>query len=129
MRIPRLLHILFASLISIGLAIAPLTFPAVAGHGTAAAGMQMADMDTADMDMVDMDMSGGMPCCPEKQKPGDCQDCPLMAICMLKIVIGGPVFGSRPLRETRSRVLLPRDEPVVAGLARPPPDQPPRPVI
>jgi hypothetical protein len=81
----------------------------------------------ADMQMTDM--SDDMPCCPEKQKPADCQDCPLMAICLLKVLVGGPVAGNRPLGETKSRVLRPLDEPVVAGLTRPPPDQPPRTVI
>src|SRR5215470_9611886 len=104
MRVSRRLQFLFALLISIGLAIAPLTLPAFAGNASDAAGMEMADM------------SGDMPCCPDKQKPGDCQDCPLMAICMLKILIGSPVFGSRPLVETKSRVLRPLDEPAVAGL-------------
>jgi hypothetical protein len=122
MRISRLLQFLFASLISIGLAIAPLAFPAVAGNGPDGAATRMAVMQMTDM-------SDDMPCCPEKQKQGDCQDCPLIAICMLKVLHGGPVAGNRPLGETKSRVLRPLDEPVVAGLTRPPPDQPPRTVI
>src|SRR5215475_10658475 len=111
----RFLHFLLASLISIGLAIAPLATPATAGDGQPEGGMmQMADM------------SGDMPCCPEKQKQSDCQDCPLLAICMTKVVQSGPSADGLPVREAASRALRPLDEPVLAGLSRPPPDQPPR---
>ena len=114
----RFLQFLFVSLISIGLAIAPLAVPAVAGDGPSEDGMmQMADM------------SSDMPCCPDKQKQGDCQDCPLLAICMAKVLQSGPSAGGLPVREAASRVLRPLDEPVLAGLARPPPDHPPRTIV
>jgi hypothetical protein len=111
----RLLQSLFASLISIGLAIAPLAAPAVAGERAP---------DSSMMQMADM--SGEMPCCPDKQKQSDCQDCPLLAICMAKVLQSGPTANGLPLREASSRALRPLDEPVLAGLTRPPPDQPPR---
>ena len=111
----RFLHFLLASLISIGLAIAPLAIPATAGDGQPEGGMmQMADM------------SGDMPCCPEKQKQSDCQDCPLLAICMAKVLQNEAPTDGLPVRDASSRALRPLDEPLRAGLTRPPPDQPPR---
>src|SRR5215470_6186523 len=115
MKVSCLLRFLFAALISIGLTIAPLGMPAVAS-----------DAPSGD-DMMQMaDMSGDMPCCPDKQKQGDCQDCPLMAICVAKALQNVPSSDGLPVREASSEVFHPLDEPVLAGLARPPPDQPPR---
>jgi hypothetical protein len=111
---PRFLHFLFASLISIGLAIAPFASRAAAVHPASDVGMtQMADM------------SGDMPCCPQKQTQSDCQDCPLLAICMVKVMQIGPANGL-PVHLAKSRTLRPHDHPAVAGLMRPPPDHPPR---
>jgi hypothetical protein len=121
--IARILHVLLALTISIGLAIAPLaSLAAIAAHPASGAD-EMHDM----MQMADM--SGDMPCCPDKQKQGDCQDCPLLAICMAKILQNAPVANGLPIRESKSRTLRPLDEPVLAGLTRPPPDQPPRTLV
>jgi len=114
MTVTRILHFLFASLISLGLAIAPLAAQAVAADRMDPGMMQMADV------------SGDMPCCPDKQKQGDCRDCPLLAICMAKVLQSEPSANGLPDAEGASRALRPRDEPVLAGLSRPPPDQPPR---
>ncbi|MGX9431966.1 MULTISPECIES: hypothetical protein [Bradyrhizobium] len=114
---PRFLHFLFASLISIGLAIAPFAGSAAAVHAASDVGMaQMADM------------SGDMPCCPEKQKQNDCQDCPLLAICMAKVMRIEP-SNDLPVHLASSRTLRPLDEPAVASLMRPPPDHPPRTIV
>ena len=111
----RFVHFMFAWLISIGLAIAPLAIPAAAGALPSEPGMmQMADM------------SGDMPCCPDKQKQGDCQDCLLLAICMAKVLQVEPSGDGLPIREASFRALRPLDEPILPGLTRPPPDQPPR---
>lgn len=112
MDLSRFIRILFAVFVTAGLTFAPLVAPA-----TAMQAVGMAD---------DSAMSADMPCCPEKQKQGDCQDCPLIAICMAKVLPDGPFGTGLPIRETASRTLLPPDEPVLAGLTRPPPDQPPR---
>ncbi|WP_024514902.1 hypothetical protein [Bradyrhizobium sp. Tv2a-2] len=114
MKAASFLQLLFAALISLGLVIAPLSSPlAVANHMSDDGMMQMADV------------AGDMPCCPHKQKPADCQDCPLFAVCMVKLLLNRPSDGL-PIREAEARALRPVDEPVLAGLARPPPDQPPR---
>jgi hypothetical protein len=118
MNASRFLHLLLAALVTIGLTIAPLTSSVATGHRAADAGM---------MDMADM--SGDMPCCPDKQKQGDCQDCPLLAICMLKVLQSGPSEIGLSIRNAQVRVLEPLDEPEIAGLTRPPPDQPPRTIV
>jgi hypothetical protein len=110
------LRLLFAALISIGLALSPL-LAAGAPPAVANASMQMADM------------SDGMPCCPDKQKPNDCQDCPFLAICMAKVVPSDPSASGVSIRDARSRTLHPVDEPAIASLTRPPPDHPPRSII
>lgn len=113
----RFLKLLFAALIVVGLAVAPLASPMAAGNSASDVEMQMAAM------------SGDMPCCPEKQKQGDCQDCPFLAICMAKVLQNEPSSAGLPLREATSRLLRPLDEPEIAGLTRPPPDQPPRTIL
>lgn len=117
MHASRFLQVLFATLVAIGLAVAPLVSPLAAGNRASEAKMQMADM------------SADMPCCPGKQKQSGCQDCPLLAICMLKVLHIGPSGDGLPIREARRRVLRPLDEPEIAGLTRPPPDQPPRTIV
>jgi hypothetical protein len=114
----RFLKLLLAVLVTVGLTVAPLVTPAAAEHSMAAAMMQMADMP---------DMAADMPCCPDKQKSKDCQDCPLMAICALKNVqTASWTAAALPLRhaiQTRHSVA---DDVFAEGLDRPPPDQPPR---
>jgi hypothetical protein len=112
----RFLKFLFASLISIGLAVAPLSSTLAAGHGSSDLGMQMSDMSD-------------MPCCPEKQKQSDCQDCPLLAICTAKVLQNRQSAVGLPVHQAKSRSLDPLDEPEIAGLTRPPPDQPPRTIV
>jgi hypothetical protein len=79
--------------------------------------MQMADMS---------DMAADMPCCPDKQKSNDCRDCPLIAICMLKVLQAGPSTGAVLMRDASRQRLHPLNDVIVDGLARPPPDHPPR---
>lgn len=116
MDVSRLLRFLFAALVAIGLTAAPLA-PVVAKSHASNAGMQGMQM---------MDMSSDMPCCPDKDKQGGCDDCPFLAICMMKVLQDGPAATSLPVRKASSRTLRPSDEPEIAGLTRPPPDQPPR---
>jgi hypothetical protein len=113
----RFLKFLFASLISIGLAVAPLSSTLAAGHRSSDLGVQMSDM------------SDDMPCCPQKQKQNDCQDCPLLAICTAKVLQNRQSAAGLAVRQAKSRSLDPLDEPEIAGLTRPPPDQPPRTIV
>ena len=119
MLLRRLITRLLAISIIAGLAFAPLAVPAAAKALTAA-GMadHMAGMSS---------MSADMPCCPDKQNSKDCQDCPLIAICMLKTVQAGPLLtAAMPLRHAVRTTHSVRDDVLADGLNRPPPDHPPR---
>ena len=70
MNLRRLLNLVFAVLVTAGLAMAPLVAPAAAAQGKAAG-------------MTEMSMSADMPCCPD-QNSMDCPDCPVMAMCVLQ---------------------------------------------
>jgi hypothetical protein len=113
MNLRRLLNLAFAVLVTVGLAVAPLVAPAAAVQTKAA-------------DMTDMSMSSDMSCCPD-QKSMDCQDCPLIAMCVLQTVQAGPPMAAALLLRyaVRSAHIV-RDDALSAGLDRPPPDQPPR---
>ncbi|UWU80809.1 hypothetical protein N2603_20785 [Bradyrhizobium huanghuaihaiense] len=120
----RLLRLLFASLISIGLAVAPLVAPA------AASGMASGPA-SPDMSMMQMaDMPADMACCPEEeQKQSGCHDCPLLAMCVLKVLQAGPAVVTA-IRYARPLALLrPLDDAIADGLVRPPPDHPPRSIV
>jgi hypothetical protein len=116
-KVRKLFRLLLAVLVTAGLTIAPLATPAAAEHSMAAGLMQMADMPD------------DMPCCPDKQKSSGCQDCPLVAICMLKVLQTGPSTGVVLMRGPSRQRLHPLDDMVVDGLARPPPDHPPRSLV
>jgi hypothetical protein len=79
-------------LVTTGLTVAPLVTPAGAGHSMGA--MQMADAQ---------DMPDDMACCPDKQNNKQCQDCPLVAICMLKVTPDWTFGGDSEHRAACSR--------------------------
>ncbi|MCK1542346.1 hypothetical protein IVB12_10310 [Bradyrhizobium sp. 179] len=114
----RLLRFLLAVLVTAGLAVAPLVTPAAVGHLMGA--MQMADAQ---------DMPDDMACCPDKQNNKQCQDCPLVAICMLKVLQTGPSATTVRIPQAARELLRPLDDVIADGLARPPPDQPPRSIV
>jgi hypothetical protein len=75
-------------------------------------------------------MSADMPCCPDEQKSKDCQDCPLVAICVLKNAQAGPSLASAmPVRHAIRTSYSVLDDVPADGLNRPPPDHPPRNLI
>jgi hypothetical protein len=114
MNLRRLLNVVLAVLVTVGLVVSPLTTPAAAAH-------------PQENGMMGMSMSADMPCCPDEQKNKDCQDCPLVAMCILKTAQAGPsltaVLPVRHAIRTSHSVL---DDVLADGLDRPPPDQPPR---
>jgi hypothetical protein len=115
MLLRRLIARLLAIAVIAGLSLAPLATPAAA-QAQAVAGM--AGMSS---------MSADMPCCPDEQKSGDCRDCPLIAMCVLKTVQAGPsVAAAVPVRHAIRTAHLVRDDVFADGLDRPPPDHPPR---
>jgi hypothetical protein len=115
MDLRRVLNLIFAAFVTVGLALSPLLMPAAIAHP------QMAGMTT------DMSMSADMPCCPDNQKNKNCQDCPLVAMCVLKTTQAGPsLTAALPLRHAIRTMHAVRDDVLAEGLDRPPPDQPPR---
>jgi hypothetical protein len=110
-------RLLLVVLVTAGLTIAPLVTPAAARHPSTATMMQMADTP---------DMTADMPCCPDKQKSNDCQDCPLIAICMLKLLQAGPSTQAVAIDGLAYQWLRPANDHAIDGLARPPPEHPPR---
>lgn len=110
----RFLNLALAVFVTVGLAVAPLGAPAVAG------------LPHAD-GMADMAMSADTPCCPDEQKSKDCQDCPLMAMCILKTTQAGPAATvALPVRHAIPMAHSVLDDAPADGLDRPPPDHPPR---
>jgi len=70
-----------------------------------------------------------MPCCPDKSAPMDCDQCPLMAICMVTTLQAPSAAGVIELRPVAVRLLVPRSDPVAEGLNYLPPPRPPRSLV
>lgn len=114
MDLRRFIGHLLAVLIVAGLALAPVARPAA---------VQAASLGGPTV----MSMSADMPCCPDEQKSKDCQDCPLIAMCILTTAQAALApAAALPLRHPVRTTHSFRDDVLVAGLDRPPPDQPPR---
>lgn len=115
MNLRRLIGRLLAVFVIVGLVFAPLVTPAAAKRLAAA---EMSDMTA---------MSGDMPCCPDGQKSSGCQDCPLVAMCMLTIAQAepSPTTGIQISFQTR-RLSFALVDSTGDGLIGAPPDHPPR---
>jgi hypothetical protein len=87
------------------------------------AGLAMASAHAGMTDMTSM--SADMPCCPD-EKSG-CPDCPLAAICVVKVTPAAPALADAILMRlpTKTGHSVSDDAPSY-GLDRPPPDHPPR---
>ncbi|OPY97119.1 hypothetical protein A5906_37350 [Bradyrhizobium sacchari] len=114
----RILRLVLAVLVTAGLMAAPLVTPSAA-HPMA-----------SDMQMTDaQDMSADMPCCPDERNSKQCQDCPLLAICALKVLQEGPGVATVTVSPRAVEQLRPLDDIIADGLVRPPPDHPPRSIV
>ena len=71
-------------------------------------------------------MSADMPCCPDKSAPMDCDQCPLMAICMVTTLQAPSSAGVIEVRPVTVRLLAPRSDPEAESLGQHPPPRPPR---
>jgi len=115
MKVRRLIGVLLAVLVTVGLVAAPMVALAAVKCAPAT-------------EMVDMSaMSDDMPCCPDGQKNKGCQECPLVATCMLKVAQVGPSSAEgipAPL-PTQTQFLAANDL-IADGLMGSPPDHPPR---
>jgi len=115
MNLYRLIGRLLAVFVIVGLVAAPLVTPAAAKRLPVG---EMSDMAA---------MSGDMPCCPDGQKNKSCQDCPLVAICMLTIALANPSPTSAIQVSFQTRRLsFALVDLVGDGLSGAPPDHPPR---
>jgi hypothetical protein len=118
MNLHRFIGRVLAVLVIVGLAVAPLATPVAAKPSAAA---EMSDMSG---------MPADMPCCPDEQESNDCQDCPLMAMCMLTIAQPEPPFANSVLAPLLSRPLfVALVDAFAEGLDGPPPDHPPRALV
>lgn len=116
MNLRRLLNLAFAVFVTAGLVLAPIA-PAAAARAQP-------------VSKTYMSMSGDMPCCPDEQKSKFCEDCPLIAMCVLKTTQLGPTPSEVLLLRHAIRTMHAfRDDVHMAGLDRPPPDHPPRSLI
>ena len=116
----RFIARLLAILAIAGLAVAPLATAKASGHAEMT---DMAAMSTESMSTESM--STDMPCCPE-EKSG-CPDCPLAAICVLKITPAAPALADAILMRLPTKTgHTVSDDALSHGLDRPPPDHPPR---
>jgi hypothetical protein len=112
MNLRRLIARLLAVFVIVGLVAAPLVTPAAAKR------LAVSDMAA---------MSGDMQCCPDGQKNKGCQDCPLVAMCMLTIAQAEPSptngiqVSFQAHRQSFALVHL-----IADGLVGSPPDHPPR---
>jgi hypothetical protein len=117
MNVRRPFKLLLVVLVTAGLTIAPLVALAAGEHSSTAEMMQMADTS---------DSMADMPCCPDKQKSNGCQDCPLIAICMLKLLQAHPSTQAVAMDVPAYQRLQPADDRAIDDLVRPPPEHPPR---
>jgi hypothetical protein len=105
---------LLAIFLIAGLVFAPLSAPANAAKAAPT---------------VTAEMSADMPCCPDKSAPMDCDQCPLMAICMVKTFQEPATTEIIELRPVTIRMLAPRSDPQAEGLNYLPPPRPPRSLV
>jgi hypothetical protein len=114
MNLRGLIARLLAVFVIVGLVAAPLVTPAAAKRLPVG---EISDMAA---------MSGDMPCCPDGQK-NSCQDCPLVAMCMLTIAQAEPSpTNSIQVSFQTSRLYFALVDMFADGLVAAPPDHPPR---
>jgi hypothetical protein len=121
--VKRSIHLcrLLAIFLIAGLVFAPL---AARANVDSVASMAMASMadDAASM-------SDDMPCCPEKSAPVDCDQCPLMALCVSTTLQAPLPAGVAEIQPVTLRMLLPGSDPEVESVAYSPPPKPPRSLV
>ena len=74
-------------------------------------------------------MSDDMPCCPDQSAPVDCDQCPLMALCV-STTLHAPLSASvAAIQAVALRMLLPGSDPEAESLGLLPPPKPPRSLV
>src|SRR5207247_9018119 len=100
------------------LVIAPLSARADAGVPASMTMTSMSDEAAA--------MSENMPCCPDKSAPVDCDQCPLMALCVSTTLQAPLPAGVAEIQPVTLRMLLPGSDPEVESAGYSPRPKPPR---
>jgi hypothetical protein len=120
--VKRSIHLcrLLAFFLIVGLVVAPLSVRANGGA--------MASMTSMSGDNL-ADMSDDMPCCPDKSAPVDCDQCPLMALCVSTTLQAALPAGVAEIQPVTLRMLLPGSDPEVESVAYSPPPKPPRSLV
>jgi hypothetical protein len=121
--VKRSIHLcrLLAFFLIVGLVIAPLS--------ARASGGAVASMATASISGDMAGMSDDMPCCPDKSAPVDCDQCPLMALCVSTTLQAPLPAGVAEIQPVTLRMLLPGSDPEVESVAYSPPPRPPRSLV
>jgi hypothetical protein len=121
--VKRSIHLcrLLAVFLIAGLVLAPL---AARANVDSMASMAMASMaDNA------ASMSDDMPCCPDQSVPMDCDQCPLMALCV-STTLHAPLSTSVvEIQAVTLRMLFPVSDPEAKSLGVLPPPRPPRSLV
>src|SRR5689334_17146818 len=125
---------LLAMLVIAGLIAAPLSQPAMGGTTPDASMSAMVDNSMVDNSMSATDdgdgVAGEMPCCPAKAPASaDCDKCVFMAGCMGQCAAGVSAAQFRPPFAVSSKIVPLRNDAWPDGLGRPPPEDPPRPLV
>jgi hypothetical protein len=119
---------LLAIFVIVGLMLAPLSRPVMAG-ATLEASMSAMVEDMSSPAAPD-EMAGVMPCCPVKAPaPIDCDKCVFMAACMSQFLVGPSAAIFRPPFAVSGKIALPRNDFWPEGLGQPPPEHPPRTLV
>jgi hypothetical protein len=108
---------LLAIFVIAGLVFAPFSAPANAGMPVDTGASMAAEM------------AADMPCCPDQSAPMDCDQCPLMALCMINNFHEPSSAGAIEIRPVTVRLLVPRSDPQGDSLGQHPPPRPPRPLV
>ena len=119
----RSIHLcrLLAVFLIAGLVFAPLAARANTGV--------MASMAMTSMSGDEAGMSEDMPCCPDKSAPVDCDQCPLMALCVSTTLQAPVPAGVAEIQPVTLRMLLPGSDPEVESVGYSPPPKPPRSLV
>jgi hypothetical protein len=116
---------LLAILVVAGLALAPVSRPAMAE--TSSAGRMQAMADEMSSSATTDEMASDMPCCPSKApSPVGCDKCVFMAACMSHYFTGTSTNVVDPLLTASDHIASLRNDSWPEGLGHPPPEHPPR---
>jgi hypothetical protein len=118
---------LLAILVIAGLALAPVSRPAMAEMSSSSDASMQATTDEMSPSATMEQMASDMPCCPSKAPaPVGCDKCVYMAACASKCFTGMSSTVFHPFLLVSESLALRRNDSRPDGLGHPPPEHPPR---